>query len=168
MPEMKVSPSRWYYALAGAVLVAGLVGFVLILFSGISGITGGLTQMVVPGRHELALTEAGKYTVFHEYRSVVGNKVYSMRQGGLPGLECSLSRKATGETVPLSRSAMNSTYTMGSRSGYRSSISASIPPAPMSSRRSIPRASGGRRPSPARGRDRGSRAGCPGPGTGAT
>ena len=117
MPRTKVTPSRWYYVLAGVVLAAGLAGFSLLLFNGLSSLTGGLSQMVVPGQHELVLSETGGYTVFHEYQSVVGNKVYSMAQGGLPGLQCGLSYKATGEQIPLSQSAVNSTYSMGSRSG---------------------------------------------------
>ena len=91
MPRTKVTPSRWYYVLAGVVLAAGLAGFSLLLFNGLSSLTGGLSQMVVPGQHELVLSETGGYTVFHEYQSVVGNKVYSMAQGGLPGLQCGLS-----------------------------------------------------------------------------
>ena len=117
MPKTKVKPSRWYYVLAGLVLGAGLAGFGVLLLSGLSDLTGGLTQMVVPGQHELTLSETGGYTVFHEYQSVVGNKVYSMAQGGLSGLQCGLASKATGEEIPLSRSTMNSTYSMGSRSG---------------------------------------------------
>lgn len=117
MPKTKVKPSRWYYVLACLVLGTGLTGFVWFLFSGLSSLEGGLTQLVVPGDHELTLSEMGGYTVFHEYQSVVGNKVYSMAQGGLSGLQCSLAFKATGEEIPLSESTTNSTYSMGSRSG---------------------------------------------------
>jgi len=119
MPDMKVRPNRWYYLLAGAVFGAGLAGSVLLLFWGISSLIGGLTQMVVPGQHELNLSKTGKYMVFHEYRSVVGNTSYSMAPGGLSGLQCTLSSKATGEQIPLSRSrsTMKARYSMGSRSG---------------------------------------------------
>ncbi len=118
MPDMKVKPSRWYYLLAGAVFGAGLAGSGLLLFCGLSSLIGGLTQMVVPGQHELILSETGRYMVFHEYRSVVGNTAYSMARGGLSGLQCTLSSKATGEQIPLSQSAMKATYSMGSRSGF--------------------------------------------------
>jgi len=73
-----------------------------------------MTQIVVPGQRELHLSETGQYTVFHEYKSVVGDKVYS---GSLSGLQCSLTSKATGEQIPLSPSSANSTYSMGPRSG---------------------------------------------------
>ena len=75
--------------------------------------------MVVPGQHELTLSKTGRYMVFHEYRSVVGNRAYSMAPGGLSGLQCTLSSKATGEQIPLSRSrsTMKERYSMGLRSG---------------------------------------------------
>lgn len=117
MSRIKVTPSGWYYVLAGLVFVAGSVGFGLFLFSGLSGLSGGLRQMVVPGQHELTLSGAGDHTVFHEYQSVVGSKVYSTGQGGIAGLRCSLSSKATGQEIPLSPSTVNSTYSVGSRSG---------------------------------------------------
>ncbi|MDP6542811.1 MAG: hypothetical protein QGH60_02405 [Phycisphaerae bacterium] len=85
MSETEVKPSGWYYVLAGLVLAGGIAGFALFLFSGLTDLSGGLTQMVVPGEHELTLSEAGDYTVFHEYRSVVGSKVYSTGQGGISG-----------------------------------------------------------------------------------
>ncbi len=117
MPNIKVKPSRWYYVLAGLVLGAGLAGFGWFVLSGLSGLTGALTQVVVPGRQELNLSETGEYTIFHEYRSVVGNQVYSMARGELTGLRCNLRCKETGEEIPLSPSAMTSTYSLGSRSG---------------------------------------------------
>ena len=117
MFETKVKPSGWYYVLAGMVLAGGIVGFVLFLLSGLSGLSGGLQQIVVPGEHELTLTEAGDHTVFHEHQSVVGNKVYSTGKGGISGLRCSLRSKATGREIPLSPASMNSTYSMGARSG---------------------------------------------------
>jgi hypothetical protein len=119
MPDMKVRSRRWYYLFAAAVYAAGMAGTVLLLFCGISSHIGGLTQMVVPGQHELILSETGRYMVFHEYRSVVGNTSYSMAPGGLSGLQCTLSSKATGEQIPLSlsRSTMKARYSMGSRAG---------------------------------------------------
>ncbi len=117
MSETRVKPSGWYYVLAGMVLVGSITGFVLFLVSGLTGLSDSLTQIVVPGERELTLKEAGDHTVFHEYRSVVGNKVYSTGKGGSSGLRCTLRSKATGREIPLSPSSMNSTYSMGSRSG---------------------------------------------------
>jgi hypothetical protein len=117
IPMAKTKPSRWYYVLSGIVLVAGLAGLWFFLLSGVSTLTKGLIQIVVPGQQELILSETGKYTVFHEYRSIVGNKVYSMAKGRLSGLQCGLTSKATGERIPLYGAIMNSKYSLGSRSG---------------------------------------------------
>jgi hypothetical protein len=34
-------------------------------------------QVVVPGSSDITLSQPVKYTVFYEYRSMVGNRVYS-------------------------------------------------------------------------------------------
>jgi hypothetical protein len=117
MSEKKVKPSGWFYVLAGLVLIGGIAGFVLVVFNGLADLSGGLTQVVVPGSEELTFSKVGDYTVFHEYKSIRGNRVYSMTPGGLAGLQCRLVSKATGKEIPLSPTSMTSTYSMGSRSG---------------------------------------------------
>ena len=114
--EGEEGPGRWYYGLGGAVLVAGCVYFGVFLWQNISRIGENLTQLVAPGKSQLTLSKPGKYTIFHEYQSVVGNKVYSTSRE-LSGLECSLVSMSTGDEIALSPSAMNSTYSLGSRSG---------------------------------------------------
>jgi hypothetical protein len=114
--EVEEGPGRGYFALGGAVLVAGCVYFGVFLWQNISRIGENLTQVVVPGKSQLALSEPGKYTIFYEYQSVVGNKVYSTRQD-LSGLKCSLVSKDTGTGIALSPSTLNSRYSLGSRSG---------------------------------------------------
>jgi hypothetical protein len=117
MSEKKVKPSAWFYVLAGLVLVGGMAGFVFFLIGGLSDLSGGLTQVVVPGSQELTFSKSGTYTVFHEHKSIVGNKMYSMTPGGLAGLQCRMVSKTDGQEVSLSPTRMNSTYSMGSRSG---------------------------------------------------
>lgn len=116
MHETEIRPSRWYYALAVLVFVGGFVAFGLFLWKNLSGMAEGFQQVVVPGKAELSLTKPGKYTIFYEHESVVGNKVYSTGES-VSGLECSVVSKATGAEVRLSRSTMHSTYSMGGRSG---------------------------------------------------
>jgi hypothetical protein len=96
--------------------VTGWALFVVILWSSIRGMGEGLKQVVVPGESELTLNKPGSYTIFHEYESVVGTRIYSSSRG-VPGLECSLRSKATGAQVELLRSSSNTTYSMGGRSG---------------------------------------------------
>ncbi len=108
-------PGRWRYVLALAIGVIGLISFGVFLFRGLMELAPGI-QVVVPGRHEFHLSVPGKYTVFHEHQSVVGGRVYSTGQG-LDGLECGLSVADSGTPVQLSQSWMNTTYSLGSRSG---------------------------------------------------
>jgi hypothetical protein len=117
MSDKKVKPSGWFYLLAALVLMGGIAGFVLVVFNGLADLSGGLTQVVVPGSEELTFSKVGDYTVFHEYKSIRGNRVYSMTPGGLAGLQCRLVSKATGKEIPLAPTSMTSTYSMGSRSG---------------------------------------------------
>ncbi len=117
MSDRKLSPSGWYYVVAGLVLVAGIAGFALLLIGGLSGISGSSEQVVVPGKQALDLTEIGDYTVFHEYRCVIDGRVYSGRPDDASGIECSLVRTSDGHEVKLSPASVHSTYTIGARAG---------------------------------------------------
>jgi hypothetical protein len=116
MNQEEAGPSRWYYGLAGLVFVAGWVCFALFLFKNLSGLSDKLQQVVVPGKAELTLSSPGEYTIYYEYRSVVGTKIYSTGEN-LSGLECRLVSKATGSEVALSRVATSSSYTLEGRTG---------------------------------------------------
>lgn len=110
-------PGRWNYGLAVILFIAGIVLFVLFLYGGLNGFSEAITQIVVPGETRIALKKTGKYTVFYEYRSLVGNKVYNTGQN-VSSLKCSLISEETGSEITLSPSFMNSRYSIGSRSGY--------------------------------------------------
>jgi hypothetical protein len=116
MLEEEIRPSRAYYGLAVVVFIAGWVLFGWFLFRNLSGISGKLQQVVVPGKVELALSKPGEYTIYHEYQSVVGSKIYSAEKN-LPGLDCALVSKTTGSKVALSPASVSSSYAVGSRSG---------------------------------------------------
>jgi hypothetical protein len=116
MDDQRMSPSRWYYALAGVVFVAGWVLFALLLIKNLSGMGAKLQQVVVPGGADITLREPGEYTIFYEYQSVVGNRVYSTEEN-LSGLQCELVSKAKNSKIALSPSSVNSTYELGARSG---------------------------------------------------
>ena len=73
-------------------------------------------QVVVPGSSDITLSQPGKYTVFYEYRSMVGNRVYSTGET-IPSIQVNLVSKDTGDEVPLSSTSVNRTYAIGSRSG---------------------------------------------------
>ena len=115
MDEQTIKPSRWFYVLAVLVVVIGFAIFGLLLFKNLSGITDSLIQVVVPGKTDITLPEAGKYTIFYEYQSVVGNKVYKTEK--ISGLQCALTSQETGAEIALSAPSGSSTYTLGGRAG---------------------------------------------------
>ncbi len=116
MNGQEIRPGRWYYGLAAFIFVGGWVAFGIFLWKNLSGIADQFQQVVVPGKVQLNLPSPGKYTIYHEYESVVGSKIYSSRQT-LAGLEVTLSSLATGDEVALSRTNVDSTYSLGGRSG---------------------------------------------------
>ncbi len=106
-------PSRKGYVFAAAVLAAGVVGFALVLFLGLSGLS--MQRVVVPGSAELTLEEPGRYTIYHESRSVVDGRVYDVAD--VSGLTVELVSAETGESVPLDSPGANTTYELRGRSG---------------------------------------------------
>jgi len=116
MNNVPIRPSKWFYVLAVLVMITGCVLFVVLLLGGIASMTKGLDQIVVPGEDTIDLAKSGTYTIFYEYQSVYGNKVYATDEN-LSGLECAVVDKSTGENIPLSPPATASNYAVGGRSG---------------------------------------------------
>jgi len=114
--QRESGPGRGPYVVAGLILVVGIASFVFFLLSRLNGLTDELIQVVVPGEQDLTLSEPGNYTIFHEHRSVVGNRVYSSG-APLSGLLCSLTSNATGEPIALTPVSSSSHYDVGGRSG---------------------------------------------------
>lgn len=108
----KVTPSKWYYALALLVLIVGISIFAVNLTRDIRGVTAGLQRMVVPRSYYITLTETGRYTVFYEYRSAV-NGVAFVSKGDIAGMEVSLVLRQTGERMKLSRPSVTYSYSAG-------------------------------------------------------
>lgn len=116
MSNQYMKPSRWYYGLAIVIFIIGVSLFTLFLFNSLIGLTEALTQVVVPVNSDILLPETGKYTIFYEYQSVVGDKLYFTGEK-LSGLQCTLTSKVTGYRVALSRPLTRSTYSLGGRKG---------------------------------------------------
>jgi hypothetical protein len=73
-------------------------------------------QVVVPGEHEIHLSDSGTYTVFYEYRSEVDGRVYATAQS-LSGLLVALRSKDDFTEVALSSPSGSTTYSVGGRAG---------------------------------------------------
>lgn len=116
MSNIPIKPSRWYYVISLLVLIGGWSLFTWFLFKNIGSLTDSLTQIVVPGQWDITLYKTGNYTVFYEYRSLVGTKIYTTNES-LSGLECVITSNTKGTPVALTPASVNSTYSMGSRAG---------------------------------------------------
>jgi len=118
---VRIKPSRWFYVIGIVILVGGPITSSIFLFSAAISNIGDMTevpsvQVVVPGTNDITLSQTGKYAIFYEYRSMVDNRIYSTGED-IPGIQVNLVSKDTGAEIPLSAASMNSTYTVGGRSG---------------------------------------------------
>lgn len=111
-----IRPRKWWYVISVLIFIIGISAFVLWLVNGISGITNGSQQFVVPGKSEIFLSEPGKYEIFYEYRSVVNGKVY-LTEENLSGLQCTLKDRSTDQFVSMENPSINSNYSLGGRAG---------------------------------------------------
>ena len=109
-------PSRAGYFVAVLILVAGLVGAGMLLWSQLQGLGDALQRVVVPGEAELALSETGTYTIFHEPAGTIDGEVYSA--GNISGLRVALAAADTGEAVPLQNVTVSSRYSFGGHTGF--------------------------------------------------
>jgi hypothetical protein len=114
-PAKSDAPGRIWYVIALLVGLAGFAGAGLLVYSQLSKLTSTLVQVVVPGETVLTL-EPGDYTIFHEYQSVVGAKIYSNTD--VSGLVVSVEPTDGGAPVTLQPPSVNSNYQLGGRSGY--------------------------------------------------
>lgn len=116
MNNQNIKPSRWYYGLAILAFLVGCVLFAWFLFKNLNGLIESLTRVIVPGKTEITLSEPGTYTIFYEYQSVLGNKVYFTGEA-LSGLECEIVSKTKGSQIPISSSSKDLEYSFGGRKG---------------------------------------------------
>ena len=118
----KLKPSRWFYVVGIVILIVGPVVSSIVLFSSVFSNLGNMaaeiqsTQVIMPGSSDITLQQTGKYTIFYEYRSMVGNRIYSTGEN-IPGIIVNIVSKGTGDGIPLSSTSTNSSYSLGSRSG---------------------------------------------------
>lgn len=116
MTDSDVSPSRWYYGFSILALVIGFSIFGLWLFSSISGITGGLIQVLAPGTSDLDLQDTGEYTIFYENQSYANGRLYSTN-GNIIDLQIEIIEKSSGIRFATYPPPGSLTYSFGGRSG---------------------------------------------------
>jgi len=115
MEKMIKTPSRSHYVIGIAVLILGLVLFAILSGTPEKAVPPEI-RIVVPGSRDLYLTEAGKYTIFYEYLSIIGDKTYSTGEELSPMLVGLQSRQYY-EVFELSTPSRRMRYEAGGRAG---------------------------------------------------
>lgn len=113
MYTQKKKPSALNYVFAVGLMVAGLFAFIIFLFTRLSDL-GDQPTYIVPGTHKLELTETGTYTIFHEYKSVVGGKYYTSPKEALNSFNIIITSKDD-DTIQVVPTTGKSSYSSGSR-----------------------------------------------------
>ena len=90
--------SRRWYLVAITLAVLGSVGAFPFQWSQMRSLDSGLVRVVVAGRARVEL-QPGRYTLFHEYRSVINGRLYNSNAPG--AMTLSIENDA-GERVPIS------------------------------------------------------------------
>jgi hypothetical protein len=110
----KRGPSRAWYLVSGAIVIATIAIFAYVLSSRLSALTDQLMQLMVPGQVDLNLVQTGTYSIFHERQSVIDGQL--LHSNDIAGLRVSV-RSASNTDVPLAMPKASATYSIGGRSG---------------------------------------------------
>ncbi|HUU67442.1 MAG TPA: hypothetical protein VMW57_09230 [Methyloceanibacter sp.] len=119
------APGRMWYAAAVLVALAGFAVAGYRVYSSLDDLMRGMAQVVVPGEAVLAL-EPGRYTIFHEYQSAVGGRIYSGTD--ISGLLVRVAPADGGTPLDLDQTGATSSYELGSHAG-RSVLAFDVPQA---------------------------------------
>ncbi len=107
-------PRRLWYLAAVLAALAGFAGGALFGYTKLDALTRELTQIVVPGEAVLTL-EPGRYTIFHEYQSLVDGRLYSGTD--VSGLLVRVVPSDGGEPLAVTPPGTASSYELGGRAG---------------------------------------------------
>ncbi len=110
-------PGRIWYMVAVIVAVSGIILFAVSLFGGLRNMSRSLTQMVMPGNHDMTFEKKGNYTIFYEHRSVIDNQIFVTRED-LSGFQVFIVDKQNQQAITVNPAAVSANYSMGGRSGY--------------------------------------------------
>ena len=108
-------PGRRHYVVGGAIVIAGVGLFAFFLLRAVNDYTPHI-RAAVPGTHNIELDDAGKYTVFYEYRSVIDGRVYSTGET-LSEILVMVRRDRESEPLELVKPAHRTSYDHGARAG---------------------------------------------------
>nr|MBN2277459.1 hypothetical protein [candidate division Zixibacteria bacterium] len=116
-PIEKVRPSLWYVAFGVMVGVFGTAVFIWFLYDRVIHMADDFQRVVVPGRAVMEFRGPGNYTIFHEYRSVVGGRIFGS-DDNIAGLQIRLVKLEGYEEIFLEETPGRSSYEFEDRDGY--------------------------------------------------
>lgn len=114
---MKNSKYIMFYLLGAAIMIAGVIMFIVSIVGMASDMDTDSTRFVVPGEQEIKIEEPGKYIIYYEYQSTIDGVMYSTGNADISGLGVLVINKSSDKKVDVTASTMNSTYSMNGRSG---------------------------------------------------
>lgn len=103
------------YVIAFFIFIGGIAGFIAFLIFSIMDIAD-MKQYVVPGIHTLELEHPGKYTVFHEYRTMIDGEYFNSDEGFPAGMKIAVTSRE-GDTLSVNPLLTGGSYSIGSREG---------------------------------------------------
>jgi len=112
--QQPIGPSRVWYWVAGAFLVAAVVWLGLGVFFGVRSFSRqieGFQRVPIPGQAEMSFDKRGGYTVYFEGLGAADEQV------AIPSLSVSLVPVGGGAEVPVYPYGGSATYSVGARSG---------------------------------------------------
>jgi hypothetical protein len=113
----KSGPSAALYVLAVVIIIAGFIVGGMQCAKTFESYDEWLTYVTVPGTKTITLSEAGKYTIYHEHTTVLDGQPHSTTNAEAAALEYTLTNKASGKQITLASPATDETYTLGARQG---------------------------------------------------
>lgn len=111
-PGHRVRPPLWWFAVAGGLALAGVVGAVVLWVVGVMRLTDtvdSFSRVEVPGTAEVAIDEPGGYSIYHERPGIDDGLVRSA-----PGVTVTAP---SGDEVTLRRYTGRVTYDFGGHEG---------------------------------------------------
>ncbi len=117
MPDRDVErkKSMILVAVGIAVVLLGVLGFILGLSKGIEQMSSSFQRFVVPGSILLNVPESTAFNIFHEHKSQVEGRDYIVQS--IPPLDITVTLEGE-ETIPVSSPVGSTTYRFGPYAGY--------------------------------------------------
>ena len=101
MMSIRKMPSRWWYGIAVAVFVVGLMGHLVYAYFVISAVFSNVHRLKMPGEYEINFDSPGVYRIFHEYVSRIDGEIFSANKNDYQQLMITVYSERTKKQIPL-------------------------------------------------------------------